>query len=328
MNSHLPSFPTPAVHPHHPRAQAVPSPAMPSFTQQTKFPCGFYTIASPAGVHMNPSLVRWGGHLWLTVRSLHINRNTIWIYKLLNNVVQVPGVQIKIPLLYLSEQQEDPRIFCGTDGRPIISWCQYIPQRTPPHQAYGVLTDAMEVTNVTHVPHGNNGNCISTNKGPEKNWVFFEHDTKLHFVWGTIPTEICEVSGHKVSQVYKTSPKGIVWPWGQPRGGTPPVLIGDEYFSFFHSSSAYRHTSRYYMGCYAFEAKPPFRMTKISIKPILAGSEADPHQTSPPFVVFPGGSIYEAGQWLVVLGINDSKCGWIKIPHADLLGTLTKVEHV
>jgi hypothetical protein len=72
------------------------------------------------------------------------------------------------------------------------------------------------------------------------------------------------------------------------------------------------------MGCYAFEAKLPFHITRITEEPLLIGSQNDYWVDKKPLVVFPCGSLLRGQEWLVTLGVNDLKCGWIKIPHKDL----------
>jgi hypothetical protein len=45
------------------------------------------------------------------------------------------------------------------------------------------------------------------------------------------------------------------WKWGEMRGGTPALLVGDKYLSFFHSSGRlwHRHVITYVMGAYLFD---------------------------------------------------------------------------
>ena len=309
--------------------QAPPQPAAPSFLKQTKWPTGVFNIPGQ-GVNFNCSIARWRGMLWLVTRNLNGGRNSICIHELPQGGPR-PGFAIRLPALYNNEQYEDPRICCNglaVPTLPILSYCTYVSGKSAPHQVVATLTEKMEATNLLHVEYRNNGNCISSNKGPEKNWVFFKQNEALHFVYGTHPHEVVELLGHRVFRVHKTQQQGLQWPWGQLRGGTPPVLIGNEYLSFFHSSSPYRNTSRYYMGAYTFEAQPPFAMTRISKAPILMGSEEDPHMTSPPYVIYPGGAVFENNEWFVVFGVNDCRCGWIRIPHEDLLATLTPVTNL
>ena len=79
------------------------------------------------------------------------------------------------------------------------------------------------------------------------------------------------------------------------------------------------------MGAYAFEAESPWRITRMSTLPILSGSRKEYWQDGLPLVVFPGGAMLQNGVWTVVYGVNDARCGWIQIPHQELLETMREV---
>lgn len=156
----------------------------------------------------------------------------------------------------------------------------------------------------------------NSGRGLEKNWQFFELDRKLHVIYSSDPHVILELDGAKIKTVHPGAPGQVKWPWGVIRGGTPPLrLASGEFMTFFHSSMAYPvgpHWRRYYSAVYLFEPAPPFKITKISRRPILAGSEEDGHTADPrkeswkPFVVFPGGVIpHDDGGFFVSYGIND-----------------------
>ena len=72
------------------------------------------------------------------------------------------------------------------------------------------------------------------------------------------------------------------------------------------------------MGAYAFEAKPPFKITRMTKKPILSGSQEDPWQEGLPLVVFPCGAVLQSNKFLVTMGVNDYVSSWIEIPLDDL----------
>ena len=76
------------------------------------------------------------------------------------------------------------------------------------------------------------------------------------------------------------------WGYGQPRGGTPAVLVphcgrdaaaaaGDSdsdscYLSFFHSATALGNFYRTYVfGAYTFSTSPPFRLLSFTPLPVL-----------------------------------------------------------
>lgn len=153
----------------------------------------------------------------------------------------------------------------------------------------------------------------------EKNWQFFEAQKgRLHVIYQAEPHTVVELGGDGETVVnLTTAPAGVKWPWGTMRGGTPPIKLKDgNWLTVFHSATAYPiapYWRRYYAGAYVFEGKAPYRITAISQRPILAGSEHDGHAHDPrnieswkPFVVFPSGIIAGAtGGWHVSYGIND-----------------------
>lgn len=116
----------------------------------------------------------------------------------------------------------------------------------------------------------------------EKNWVPFEYSEEkpvLHFGYNINPHKILVVEDplqKKITQpiypffdCYQHIPWGAKW--GNPRGGTPALRVGDEYLAFFHSffKDPRLGLTYYVMGAYTFQANPPFKITAISKFPIL-----------------------------------------------------------
>lgn len=73
----------------------------------------------------------------------------------------------------------------------------------------------------------------------EKNWQFFSHGGSLRAVYSINPQVVGEVSENGFAKLYQQD-HGRPWPHGDLRGGTPPIRMGDEYFSFFHDISPAR----------------------------------------------------------------------------------------
>jgi hypothetical protein len=99
------------------------------------------------------------------------------------------------------------------------------------------------------------------------------------------------------------------------------------YWTFFHSSLPWINKKRrYYMGAYAFEAKAPFRIVRMTTLPILTGTNQQDWWPGLPAVVFPCGAFFDIAknQFVVSYGINDVDCGYIKLPLGDML-EITKV---
>ena len=126
-------------------------------------------------------------------------------------------------------------------------------------------------------------------------------------------------------EVFKSD--GVTWPYGEIRGGTAPVLIGDLYFTFHHSSLPWRgRYRRYYAGAIGFEPFPPYTPRLITREPLLQGSQNDQWTQRKPLVVFPCGALFINGNWLVSLGVNDIKAAWLELSHKSLLERMVPVE--
>ena len=79
------------------------------------------------------------------------------------------------------------------------------------------------------------------------------------------------------------------------------------------------------MGAYAFSAKAPFELTRYTKIPIAAGSQLDPMVPNwSPLVVFPCGAVFDGDDWLITYGINDTACGWNRIPHEELVAAMAE----
>jgi len=210
---------------------------------------------------------------------------------------------------------EDARVF-QHEGTNYIAYTEGIYDKTPflAIQQLSRLGPDWQPEDKFTIPYGFNGGRRS-----EKNWQFFSHDGRLHFVYSIVPHIVVE-SGpdfdFKSAKEHRTNAP-LNWPGGQVlRGGTPPIRVGDSFITFFHSHAEHREANRRYsMGAYTFEAKPPFRITAIS-PVLLRASEQDeivPNPSVPswnPLVVFPVGAWQEKdggdAEFTVTLGVNDS----------------------
>jgi predicted GH43/DUF377 family glycosyl hydrolase len=225
------------------------------------------------------------------------------------------------------EEAEDPRVLFR-DGHFFVSYCSWS-QRTLYHakQVFTEFDRDWKFKSALKVPYGMNNYKTPSKllKPSEKNWCFFNHDGAWHFVYSASPQHVVVEIGKKRLIEHKTDNE-LKWRYGEIRGGTPPVRVGDEYFSFGHSSLPWkRRQKRYYTLCCAFEAKPPFRITRITEKPLICGSEFDSRINRGPLVTFACGSHFENGQWIVIGGCNDEQSFYLKLPHEDLLKRMTAV---
>jgi predicted GH43/DUF377 family glycosyl hydrolase len=144
----------------------------------------------------------------------------------------------------------------------------------------------------------------------EKNWVPFDY--KGTFLMGyTINPHVIISPSHNGSSAHLfTSSPQISWNFGIIRGGTPAVLVDDEYLAFFHSSVFNPLTGwyTYYMGAYTFKSKPPFTLTRISIEPFYHPDfYSIPHTPlSSSLVIFPAGLVVKNNRIFISYGENDA----------------------
>ncbi|NGX63309.1 MAG: Lipoyl synthase [Candidatus Anoxychlamydiales bacterium] len=114
-------------------------------------------------------------------------------------------------------------------------------------------------------------------KAIEKNWVPFISEDNLLLAYNLVPHKILQITDLKSNSLkHLVFPNmcfsRFFWKWGEPRGGTPAKLIGDEYLAFFHSSFGKNKKKMFYvMGAYTFQKDPPYKVTKVSKFPILLG---------------------------------------------------------
>ena len=167
-------------------------------------------------------------------------------------------------------------------------------------------------------------------KRTEKNWTFFEYENELYSLYDPSKMEVFKMKG-KSWEVFSRCEFDSPWTWGQIRGGTSPVRVGDNYLTFFHSAvpvvTKGIQGRQYFMGAMLFEGKPPFRPIGISRNPIIAGeniTEAIPRLSNKIFVVFPGGVIRRESSWVVSFGYNDLQCRFIDISDDYLKNSFVK----
>lgn len=310
---------------------------VPSILEQTPWPCGFYDFGkamAPNVRFFNCSVIdRFDGRWLIARRSREVagsklGMNDIAAFRLDNNAPAV-WTLIKPMPRYKDEHFEDPRVFWLGDKMHVSATSfQFFPNKkwTGCHQVIFPVNNDWTVPRIYDPEHGRNGAGLYFNTGDEKNWLWFQNDGKNYCVYTTKPHQVVEWDRNfKKVAVHDSKEFNAMWTFGEPRGGTPPIRVGDEFISFFHSSTPWvGFKRRYHMGAYAFEAKPPFRITRMSSIPILSGSKSDPWVEGLPLVVFPCGAILKDGVWKIVLGVNDCACAWIDIPHDDLIQTLRK----
>ncbi len=170
----------------------------------------------------------------------------------------------------------------------------------------------------------------------EKNWAPFEHHGEL-ILSHTINPHITlkPVLGTECCLTMGLTEAEIDWDWGALRGGTPALLVDEEYLAFFHSSKLMATThsngkgiTHYFMGAYTFKNTPPFQLTAISPEPIVGKNfyNGPAYNTWKPLrVVFPCGFVFDENYIWVSYGRQDHEIWIVKLDKKGLLESLNPV---
>ncbi len=322
----------------------------PSIIEQAKsngWNCQYYSFGKaedPGTDYFNPGIIERPDGLWLLTRAsgLHpmgfmYGQNAIIAFKLNDNGKQpCYGKVLQWPVDNPEQHFEDPRGFYHPAiGQTLIGCCTFMwngpGDWTGPHQAFGAFDEEWNCKKMDYPLIGGNPGTmekIKAHKDYEKNWLWFLHEGSLVLLYKANPWTVV-VFGNRWSEKQEIKIPGVTWPYGEIRGGTTPVRVGDMYFTFHHSSLPWKgRYRRYYAGCLAFDAKPPFTPRLVTSEPILIGSQNDTWAQRKPLVVFPCGAIYKNETWLVTLGVNDMVSAYLELPHKDLFARMQPVEDV
>lgn len=307
-------------------------PSQKSFLEQTDYECGLFTFPVATNTcYFNPSIVEKDGRRWLFTRRQRysfnpwVSNNDLAIWEIRKNMTlrDCPIIP-KLTLGIKGEQFDDPKSIITSGGKCLVSMASWVHhQKWHCRQVIFQLSDDFRtVEHVTIPKFGGNHTDPEKSTRAEKNWCFVQC---AHVPWQMVYS----INPHVLissSRSWENPKLDLKWEFGEPRGGTPAVDIGDHFLSFFHSSIPWApKKNRYYMGCYAFRKEDPYQVTHISSKPILIGSEEDFRSLSSPPVVFPNGCLYDGKKFLITMGINDENCGWISIPDKDIAAILEPV---
>ena len=295
--------------------------------------------------HFNAALFNAEGDTYMAYRvNQGFHKAEIFINKV-NKRFQGVGAPIKLNIPNVTGSAfpmfEDPRMFWY--NRDL--YCAFTFLRiegNAQNQGLVKLNRHFEVEHLWYLDYKNNRNAAIVDAKPrmhpggyiinelpnetyEKNWQFFEHNRSLNFVYSIKKHIVAEadLDNDDVSAEYITK-KTTDWDWGEPRGGTPPILVDGNYWSFFHSSKSYNKEGKklYHMGVYVFEGAPPFKPLLISSQPILSGNPRAKKVLWKNVAVFPCGAIFDGTDWMVSYGYNDYCIKVAKINHSWLKETL------
>jgi predicted GH43/DUF377 family glycosyl hydrolase len=171
----------------------------------------------------------------------------------------------------------------------------------------------------------------------EKNWTPFIYQSNLLLSYSLNPHLVFKpLFGRGECETVGSSIVPLAWKWGELRGGTQLLSIGDRYLTFFHSSlrmsseaSQGKPMLHYFMGAAIFEGNSPFQMTHISPEPIVGVNFF-----AGPFYqqywgswrgIFPGGFIFNDEFIWVVYGKQNREIWISKLNKKALLDSLIPI---
>ncbi len=263
-------------------------------------------------VRFNCCLAATQGHRWLLYR---VEYRPWWCYSSIravqldqrDRVMPASDRHLDIPTAYGDTGAEDPRPFLFR-RQLYVSW-------TDGHRmGISALSGDMVV--------GKSVAFATLRPGKrEKNWIFFESAGSLFAKTWTEPHDIWKVDLKRgVLHGRMRTRWASHWEWGEIHGGTTPILHGGLFWSFFHShfpgvaSPGRKLANRYFIGVYAFEAKPPFRVRWCARYPLIAPWNDPINFSLRPTdhaVLFPTSAERSDDGWKLWLGVNDLRCGSI-----------------
>ncbi len=300
----------------------------PSFLHQTPWRTDYFAFPyEPAVRHFNPSIVDFNGRLIFCSRRSYgeprpIGQNSLTLWSLSKTLSLTDPQPLRFIKSHAGEQWEDPRLVI-LNHILFVSLTNFKVQDYKAHQLLARVS--FPFCEAAHICYGKNSTGLTANLGNEKNWAWFDHKNGWHFIYHPWPHHVVRTNFGEAGASYVGEDAPCPWEYGEMRGGTPPVLHDGLYWTFFHSSTtdlSLVKKRRYHMGAYAFDPEPPFTIRLMTLEPLLSGSIKDGGLLP---CIFPGGAVFRDAKWLVVFGVNDSRSGFIEIPHDDLVERMTNL---
>lgn len=235
-------------------------------------------------------------------------------------IIEVDGKasELQVPRSLDGLSLEDPRFF-QFNGRPHIS---YVCSKGD----HGVFRSVQAYGRIEKSDSGFKlaGHTIPEFKSNDyssmqKNWVPVVHDERLWFITGIESgRQACvRVLGSKIDAM--ESCNAPTWGHGEIRGGTIIEHNGDG-LRVFHSRTGIGHKKfmfRYHVGTLTCTLSPPFKPLRVDSVPQYSGDE----EYTPgcehwkPNCILPYGAVRVGEDIFASVGINDCKCGLIKLKH-------------
>lgn len=242
-----------------------------------------------------------------------------------------PSTHLMLHHDHCRSSREDPRLF-EHRGRLHVAFVGVVgdPANSNPgstHVLYARLNDqTLQAEQEWHPIYA------GANPVWEKSHGYFSFEGELFTVYTIQPHVVLHVRGNEAF-LFTEHHTQMPWIGGHLRGGASPVQVGDEFWSFFHGSveqgaatpSGPAPTKTYTVGVYCFEAKPPFRPTRIIPTPILWARQED-REPAWCAIVFPCGAVKDGDRWRVSAGVHDRRIDVFEFSHRELESLMVKVQ--
>jgi len=280
----------------------------------------------------NPSITKWRDALWMVYRRIpqHPGQTVLEWPRLLALCRTGPDLQADPT----SNVDLSARIVEPFGARQWHADARFFTRATRPWISYHDNSDLYVVPLNLDSPQdaveSHRIQLVGRRRRPqERNWGFFD-DGQFKAVYSIDPHVILRIDtregdyeGWPIAEEQSTIPWDVKR-WGEPHGGSCPVLVGDCWFSFFQShiaTAAGGAEKVYRVGFYGFDAIPPHRIRYMCQEPLLhADMVAGPRSFYLDHaVIYPSGAVYSDGNWLVSLGVHDRRLAFSRFDHNRLL---------
>lgn len=272
----------------------------------------------------NGCIFRHKDKLLMTYRAYsqaNDGRTQVWLSELDESFVPIRNIELQLPFGADRKTNEDARLFTHK-GELYVSYVTLMWKGWWAGIHVCKLDDEYNV--LAHYVTQYDGNCVDKS---QKNWLHFSVNDKLYMVYDCSCQHIVELDD-ELQPVNVTFGKHVYPPYGELRGGTTPLDIGDRFYCLAHGSLEHPTRKRRYFGLpYTFSKEAPFDILEVG-SPIWASLEnpiVDARATWwHPIVVFPMGVIPRYADngpimsFYVSMGINDIFNWVLELPNYRL----------
>lgn len=291
----------------------------------------------------NPSIVQWKGRLLMSFRYYaQDTRSTdgiglVWLNNNFEPIGKPSILQRKEEVCCQESFAQDPRLLV-IDNKIYIVYSNNYP---------GTKEIIRRVT--VGIIHCDNSNFTLKSINPilhfdgesqekkEKNWAPFDYKNTLMLAYTINPHIIFQPQHMGCCDTIAATNCTMDWNWGDLKGGTPALLVDEQYLAFFHTVKAMatvqsdsKMMTHYFMGAYTFNKEPPFDLEKISPTPIVGKQfyEGPMYNTWKPLrVVYPCGYIFDDDYIWVSYGRQDHELWIVKLDKQKLLASLKPIKN-